>query len=132
MNIYSQLVEITHNIIKEAFSTKVITPGITSTDDVVWWFRQKVSSLGLSTWFHPTVDVQRKDNSDLYSFDSKSKYDIIYPGDLVHCDFGISYLRLNTDCQQLAYVLKPNEKDAPNELKAVSYTHLTLPTILLV
>lgn len=116
MNIYSQLVEITHNIIKEAFSTKVITPGITSTDDVVWWFRQKVSSLGLSTWFHPTVDVQRKDNSDLYSFDSKSKYDIIYPGDLVHCDFGISYLRLNTDCQQLAYVLKPNEKAAPNEL----------------
>ena len=117
MNIYSQLVEITHNIIKEAFSTKVITPGITSTDDVVWWFRQKVSSLGLSTWFHPTVDVQRKDNSDLYSFDSKSKYDIIYPGDLVHCDFGISYLRLNTDCQQLAYVLKPNENDAPIELK---------------
>ena len=117
MNIYSQLVEITHNIIKEAFSTKVVTPGITSTDDVVWWFRQKVSSLGLSTWFHPTVDVQRKDNSDLYSFDSKSKYDIIYPGDLVHCDFGIIYLRLNTDCQQLAYVLKPNEKDAPNELK---------------
>ena len=117
MNIYRQLVEITHNIIKEAFSTKVITPGITSTDDVVWWFRQKVSSLGLSTWFHPTVDVQRKDNSDLYSFDSKSKYDIIYPGDLVHCDFGISYLRLNTDCQQLAYVLKPNENDAPIELK---------------
>ena len=117
MNIYSQLVEITHNIIKEAFSTKVITPGITSTDDVVWWLRQKVSSLGLSTWFHPTIDVQRKDNSDLYSFDSQSKYDIIYPGDLVHCDFGISYLRLNTDCQQLAYVLKPKEKDAPIELK---------------
>ena len=117
MNIYSQLVEITHNIIKEAFSTNVITPGITSTDDVVWWLRQKVSSLGLSTWFHPTIDVQRKDNSDLYSFDSQSKYDIIYPGDLVHCDFGISYLRLNTDCQQLAYVLNPDEKDAPIELK---------------
>jgi len=117
MNIYSQLVEITHNIIKEAFSTNVITPGITTTDDVVWWLRQKVSSLGLSTWFHPTIDVQRKDNSDLYSFDSQSKYDIIYPGDLVHCDFGISYLRLNTDCQQLAYVLNPDEKDAPIELK---------------
>jgi hypothetical protein len=117
MNIYSQLVEITHKIIKEAFSTKVITPGITSTQDIVWWLRQKVLSLGLSTWFHPTVDVQRKDNSDLYSFDSKSKYDIIYPGDLVHCDFGISYLRLNTDCQQLAYVLKPGETEAPVELK---------------
>ena len=117
MNIYSQLVQITHKIIKEAFSTKVITPGITSTDDVVWWLRQKVSSLGLSTWFHPTVDVQRKDNSDLYSFDSKSKYDIIYPGDLVHCDFGITYLTLNTDCQELAYVLKPNETKAPKYLE---------------
>jgi len=117
MLIYSQLVKITHKIIKEAFSTKVITPGVTSTDDVVWWLRQKVSSLGLSTWFHPTIDVQRKENSDLYSFDSKAKYDIIYPGDLIHCDFGITYLRLNTDCQQLSYVLLPGESEAPDELK---------------
>ena len=116
MIIYKQLVSITHNIIKEAFSTKVITPGITSTDDVVWWLREKVISLGISTWFHPTVDVQRNELSDLYSFDSKSKFDIIIPGDLLHCDFGISYLTLNTDCQELAYVLKRGEKDAPLEL----------------
>ena len=68
MTIFSQLVEITHNIIKEAFSTKVITPGITSTDDVVWWMREKVSALGLKTWFHPTIDVQRSDNSDSVSY----------------------------------------------------------------
>ena len=113
MTIFSQLVEITHNIIKEAFSTKVITPGITSTDDVVWWMREKVSALGLKTWFHPTIDVQRSDNSDLYAFDGKSKFDIIQPGDLVHCEFGITYLTLNTDCQEIAYVLKPNENKAP-------------------
>ena len=106
MIIYNQLVSITHNIIKEAFSSQVITPGITTTDDVVWWLREKVRSLGLSTWFHPTVDVQRNESSDLYSFDSKSKFDTILPGDLLHCDFGISYLTLNTDCQELAYVLK--------------------------
>ena len=116
MTIFSQLVEITHNIIKEAFSTKVITPGITSTDDVVWWMREKVSQLGLKTWFHPTIDVQRSKNSDLYAFDGQSKFDIILPGDLVHCDFGITYLTLNTDCQELAYVLKPNENKAPNFL----------------
>jgi hypothetical protein len=113
MIIYNQLVSITHNIINEAFSTQVITPGITTTDDVVWWFREKVRSLGLSTWFHPTVDVQRNEMSDLYSFDSKSKFDTILPGDLLHCDFGISYLTLNTDCQELAYVLKRGEKSAP-------------------
>ena len=113
MIIYNQLVSITHDIINEAFSTQVITPGITTTEDVVWWLREKVRGLGLSTWFHPTVDVQRNEMSDLYSFDGKSKFDTILPGDLLHCDFGISYLTLNTDCQELAYVLKRGEKSAP-------------------
>ena len=116
MELYKDLVAITHQIIGEAFSSKVITPGETTTDDVVWWLREKVLSLGLDTWFHPTVDVQRANEIDLYAFDSKSKFDIIQPGDLVHCDFGISYLSLNTDCQELAYVLKPGEKQAPHFL----------------
>ena len=116
MIIYDQLVEITHGIINEAFSTNVITPGVTTTDDVVWWMREKVKKLGLKTWFHPTIDVQRNENSDLYAFDGESKFDIILPGDLIHCDFGITYLTLNTDCQELAYVLKPNETEAPDYL----------------
>ena len=116
MTVYSQLIEISSSIIREAFSTKVITPGITTTDDVVWWMREKVKKLGLDTWFHPSVDVQRKDNSDLYAFDGLSKFDIIQPGDLVHCDFGITYLTLNTDTQELAYVLKPRETSAPEYL----------------
>ena len=117
MIIYDQLVEITHGIIRDAFSTKVITPGVTTTNDVVWWMRERVNELGLKTWFHPTIDVQRNDISDLYAFDGKSKFDIIMPGDLVHCDFGITYLTLNTDCQELAYVLKPNETKAPKYLE---------------
>ena len=116
MIIYDQLVEITHGIINEAFSTNVITPGVTSTNDVVWWMREKVKKLGLKTWFHPTIDVQRNEISDLYAFDGESKFDIILPGDLIHCDFGITYLTLNTDCQELAYVLKPNETKAPDYL----------------
>lgn len=115
-NIYSQLVKITHDIIKEAFSSDVIKPGKTTTDDVVWWMREKVLDLNLKTWFHPTIDVQRNEQSDLYAFDGKSKYDIIQPGDLVHCDFGITYLTLNTDCQQIAYVLKTGEENAPDFL----------------
>ena len=114
--VYKDLVKITQNIINEAFSNKVIKPGLTTTDDVVWWMREKVLELKLKTWFHPTVDVQRNEKSDLYAFDGKSKYDIIQPGDLVHCDFGISYLTLNTDCQQIAYVLKDDENEAPDFL----------------
>ncbi|KQC29267.1 M24 family metallopeptidase [Flagellimonas eckloniae] len=113
---YNQLVDITHDIIAEAFSEKVITPGVTTTTEVEWWMRQKVTDLGLETWFHPTVDVQRTSEElvgHLYSFSGRPDDLIIQPGDLLHCDFGITYLRLNTDCQELAYVLKPNEKEAP-------------------
>ncbi|MGB5388190.1 MAG: M24 family metallopeptidase [Eudoraea sp.] len=120
MVIYNQLVSITHDIIEEAFSEKVITPGITTTTEVEWWMRQKVTDLGLETWFHPTVDVQRTNEElvgHLYSFSGRPDQMVILPGDLLHCDFGITYLRLNTDCQELAYVLKPGETEAPIFLK---------------
>lgn len=125
MVIYNQLVSITHNIIAEAFSEKQITPGVTTTTDVEWFMRQKVSDLGLATWFHPTVDIQRSQEalvSHLYSFSGRPEEEVIMPGDLLHCDFGISYLRLNTDCQELAYVLKPEETEAPNFLRAAFKT----------
>ncbi|MGI9546450.1 MAG: M24 family metallopeptidase [Flavobacteriaceae bacterium] len=119
MVIYNQLVDITHDIIAEAFSEKVITPGVTTTTEVEWWMRQKVTDLGLETWFHPTVDVQRTSEelvSHLYSFSGRPDDLVIMPGDLLHCDFGISYLRLNTDCQELAYVLREGETTAPDFL----------------
>ncbi len=119
MVIYNQLVSITHNIIKEAFSEAVITPGITTTSEVEWWMRQKVTDLGLETWFHPTVDIQRTKEdlvSHLYSFSGRPEDMVILPGDLLHCDFGITYLRLNTDCQELAYVLRPKETSPPKYL----------------
>ena len=59
MEIFSDIVEITHNIISEAFSSKVINVSTTTTTDVEWWMRQKVTDLGLETWFHPSVDIQR-------------------------------------------------------------------------
>ncbi|MGF1555951.1 M24 family metallopeptidase [Paucihalobacter sp.] len=119
MVIYNQLVSITHQIISEAFSEAVITLGITTTTDVEWWMRDKVLDLGLETWFHPTVDVQRSNDdlgNHLYAFSNRPDDMVIMPGDLLHCDFGITYLRLNTDCQQLAYVLKPEETQAPEFL----------------
>lgn len=120
MTLYNQLVEITHAIIKEAFSTKQITVGVTTTSDLEWFFRQRVSDLGLDTWFHPTVDIQRSQEklvSHLYSFSGRPDNEVIQAGDLLHCDFGITYLRLNTDCQELAYVLYPGEKSAPKFLE---------------
>ena len=76
MALYSHLVNITHDIIAEAFSEKVITPGITTTTDVEWWMRDKVTQLGLETWFHPSVDIQRSQEvmgSPLCLFESTAR-----------------------------------------------------------
>ena len=120
MKLYKKLVKITHDIIDEAFSANVIQTGITTTEDVVWFMRQKVTDLGLETWFHPTVDIQRNNEvlkSHIESFSKGEEEKTIQKGDLLHCDFGITYIGLNTDCQQHAYVLNEDEDEVPVFLK---------------
>ena len=119
MQLFEELVGLTHQIIQEAFSSKVIKPGTTTTEDVVWFLRQKVTDLGLETWFHPTIDIQRSEEpleSHITAFTNHNEGQVILPGDLLHCDFGITYLRLNTDVQEHAYVLKEAETQAPQYL----------------
>ncbi len=116
MTAYRHIQQLAHNIIQEGLSERVITPGVTTTEDVVWWYREKIKSLKLDTWFHPTVDIQRPDptsKESTRSFASRPSEQVIMPGDLLHIDFGITYLRLNTDTQELAYVLKPGETEVP-------------------
>jgi Xaa-Pro aminopeptidase len=115
MAIYPQICRIAHNIIQEGFSEKVIHPGITTTDDVVWWYREKIKELKLDTWFQPSVSISRNESDAIFT--KRPTPVVIQPGDLLHVDFGITYLRLNTDTQQHAYVLKPGETDAPDYLK---------------
>lgn len=115
MVIYQQICRIAHNIIAEGFSDKVIQPGVTTTEDVVWWYREEIKRLKLDTWFQPSVSIQRNEPEAITS--KRPQPLVIMPGDLLHVDFGITYLRLNTDTQQHAYILKPGETDAPEYLK---------------
>ena len=95
------------------FSERVIVPGTTHTSDLVWWWRQRTNDQGLGTWFQPSVDIQRKGvKSEQLGPDP-----VIQPGDVLHCDVGITVARLNTDTQHDAYVLLPGETDAPAGLK---------------
>ena len=119
LTLFRHLVKITHTIIEEAFSENSIIPGKTTTEDVVWFLRQKVTDLGLETWFHPTIDVQRNKEalkSHIASFSKGEVEETIQKGDLLHCDFGITYIGLNTDCQQHAYVLDDGENEVPTFL----------------
>lgn len=115
MIIYQQICRIAHQIIAEGFSDTVIQPGVTTTEDVVWWYREEIKKLRLDTWFQPSVSVQRNEQETITS--KRPQPLVILPGDLLHVDFGITYLRLNTDTQQHAYILKPGEADAPDYLK---------------
>lgn len=108
LEIYPGIVRIAHSLIGRAFSRDVITPGETTAADVQWWYREELARSGLQPWFHPSVAIQREGAEGMLYGDEP-----IQPGDLLWTDFGITYLRLNTDTQHLAYVLKPGETKAP-------------------
>jgi methionine aminopeptidase len=80
---------------------------VTTTEDLVWWYRQTIADAGLGTWFQPTVTTQRPHDNE----DSR-----ILPGDLVHVDFGIVYQGMCTDQQEHGYVLMPGQIAAPEGL----------------
>lgn len=113
MALYPGVVEIAHSLIARALSREVITPGETTAEDVSWWYRDEVSRLGLQVWFHPSVAIQREGVEGMLRGD-----EVIQPGDLIWTDFGLTYLRLNTDTQALAYVLRPGETEPPAGLRA--------------
>lgn len=106
---YTDLQRLVWTLIEEMYSSRTITPGVTRTSDLVWWWRQRVNDLGLGTWFQPSIDVQRQG----VSAESLGDDPVIQRGDVLHCDVGITALRLNTDTQHMAYVLRQGETDAP-------------------
>lgn len=112
IELYPAIVRTAHAVIGEAFSKAVITPGVTTAEQVQWWYRDRLMQLGLDPWFHPSVGIQRQGVKGMLE-----GAEVIQPGDLLWTDFGIRYLRLNTDTQHLAYVLKQGEVDAPAGLR---------------
>ena len=113
LEIYPALCAAGHEIIRRAFSQEVITPGKTTTDDVVWWMRQAMHDYGVKAWFQPSIEIQAPGQS----YAVVGKRELIWPGDLLHCDMGFHYLGLATDQQQHAYVLKEGETNAPAGLR---------------
>ncbi len=119
-------------MVDEGFSSEVITPGVTTAEDLEWWFRDKMMAVGsflnlcigrqkrcsiqflpfrmqqmnVTTWFHPTVDVNRPSGP-------APRSSPLQPGDMLHTDIGITALNMNTDTQHLGYILKANESSPP-------------------
>jgi hypothetical protein len=123
---YVRMQELVHQTIATAFSERVITPGVTTTEDVVWWLRQRTNDLGLGTWFQPSVSVQRRGVEM-----SDSANPVILRGDVLHTDYGITVFRLNTDTQHMGYVLREGESEPPAGLMAALRVANRLQDLLL-
>ena len=115
--VYPQIVKIARGVIDEAFSNKVITPGVTTDQDVAWYIRERFEELGVKPWFQPYVTIQRQGdkNSPDSAFYGKGNR-TIEPGDIIHTDVGLCYLKLCTDTQEMGYVAKFGEYEVPQGL----------------
>jgi len=114
---YPSIVALARSVVAEAFSEKVITPGVTTTDDVAWYIRQRYADLGLPIWFMPYVNLQRPGVACASETAFCGISGVIKRGDVLHTDVGITYLRLNTDTQEMGYVLRAGETDVPDGLR---------------
>jgi Xaa-Pro aminopeptidase len=117
---YRTLVVLTEQVVKRALSPQVVKPGVTKVGDVRRWLYDELGRRGVGTWFQPDLRVQRKGqgNASSRGFLAVAREDVVIErGDLLHVDFGISYLGLHSDWQKMAYVLREGEKDVPEGLK---------------
>lgn len=115
LDLYSQACAIAHALIAECFSRRVITPGMTTGEDLRWHYWERVRGLGLDVSFSPHFRFFRSpQDRERWGEEDQA----IRPGDLLHCDVGLQYLRLTTDHQELAYVLRPGEWQPPEGLRA--------------
>ncbi len=117
LEIYPHVVSLARGVIGEAFSERVITPGVTTTDDVAWYIRQRYADLGLPIWFMPSVNLQRQGQACGADTPFCGTSGVIQRGDVLHTDVGITYLRMNTDTQEMGYVLRAGETDVPEDLR---------------
>ncbi len=111
---YEHVANVAHAIIAECYSRAAVVPGITTVEDLRWFYWERCAGFGFPMAFRPSFRLIRSDEARIrYG----SQDTVIRPGDLIHCDVGFQYLRLNSDHQQLAYVLRPGERDAPAGLR---------------
>lgn len=111
--VYPHIQAIARAVLAEGFSSRVITPGVTHTDDIAWYLRERFESLGLPIWFMPYVNLQRAGVPCERDTDFCGVSGIIQPGDVLHTDVGICYLKLCTDTQEMAYVARLGETAPP-------------------
>ena len=110
VGVYRRLCEWTVAWEEEAFSPRVVWPGVTTADDIHWWMRAKARELGLGVEFLPGIRVTRQGNN-------MPDQAVILPGDVLTVDAGLAFELYRTDYKRTAYVLPAGEEEPPRALQ---------------
>jgi hypothetical protein len=106
---------LSHAIIAEVYSTKVVTPGKTTVDDLRFHYWQKVADYGLEPAFYPFFSIRGRQPDVIEQYGKEDK--VLRPGDFIHCDVGLKYMYYNSDHQEWAYIPRVGETDVPETFK---------------
>ncbi len=106
---FAEAGEISRQLAERAFSNEVITPGVTTLEDVAWWLQDQLFQRGLGLSFGmPSIYVTGPEG-----IAHLSNEHIIARGDLLMIDWGVGLMNLYTDMKRIAYVLRDGETEAP-------------------
>ncbi len=106
-------------ILERALSSEVITPGVTTLEDVGWWVKEQFFMRGLTNGFSSRVGspgVLYSAVSDQSETDSPQY--VLQRGDFLSFDTGVRYLDyFSTDFKRNAYIMIEGEKSVPKSLQ---------------
>jgi Xaa-Pro aminopeptidase len=113
LDFYARLAAVNRGVAAEALSAQVIKPGVTTLDDLSWWTRERFAALGVEAWFQPTFYILRRTDAS----PEEAERNVILAGDIVRCDIGFRCLGMTTDVQEVAYILREGETEAPKGMQ---------------
>lgn len=110
---FAEAGELSYRIAERAFSNEIITPGVTTLEDVAWWMKEQQFKNNLETSFGmPSVYITGPEGIVATSSDR-----IIQRGDILMLDWGVGLMNFYTDMKRMAYVLREGETEVPASIK---------------
>jgi Xaa-Pro aminopeptidase len=110
---FAEAGDYSYQFAERALSNEVITPGVTTLEDVAWWMKEQLFKNNLQSSFGmPSIYVTGPNGIEATSTDR-----IIQRGDILMLDWGVGFMNMYTDMKRIAYVLKEGEKEVPKSIQ---------------
>ena len=111
--VFAEAGNYSYQFAERALSNEVITPGVTTLEDVAWWMKEQLFKNNLQSSFGmPSIYVTGPNG-----IEATSTNRIIQRGDILMLDWGVGLMNMYTDMKRMAYVLKDGEREVPKSIQ---------------